>query len=108
MPFAKKIHMHVEFAGKTRVKTVRRLRLDFTLRAQLHKDMRLVLKKFRFQQLRDEMEANRIIKEPAYLIINIFTGNTTEFIRKVTLNYSRMHFFKSSGSTLKSALHLQL
>ena len=26
-------------------------------------------KKFRFQQLRDEMEANRIVKEPAYLII---------------------------------------
>ena len=49
MPFAKKIHMHVEFACKTRVKTVRRLRLDFTLRTQLHKDMRLVLKKFRFQ-----------------------------------------------------------
>ena len=69
MPFAKKIHMHVEFACKTRVKTVRRLRLDFTLRAQLHKDMHLVLKKFRFQQLRDEMEANRIVKEPAYLII---------------------------------------
>ena len=69
MPFAKKTHMHVEFACKTRVKTVRRLRLDFTLRAQLHKDMRLVLKKFRFQQLRDEMEVNRIIKEPAYLII---------------------------------------
>ena len=68
MPFAKKIHMHVEFAGKTRVKTVRRLRLDFTLRAQLH-ICSLVLKKFRFQQLRDEMEANRIIKEPAYLII---------------------------------------
>ena len=61
--------MHVKFSCKTRVKTVQRLCLDFTLRAQLQKDMHFVLKKFRFQQLRDEMEANRIIKKPAYLII---------------------------------------
>ena len=45
MPFAKKIHMHVEFACKTRVKTVQRLCLNFTLRAQLQKDMHFVLKK---------------------------------------------------------------